>query len=173
MWRLYKLILDRFCAWAEEREVDPLLIEDYKQERLLKVQKPTVNRELTAIRSMFKMAFAWKLVDAKPCEGVKQYRGEPGRKAPEFFTARQVDLLLHKSQGSYLHDLILLDVYTGLRRTELAYLEWRDLNFENWTVTVQAKDELGWHTLRHTYASHLVMKGRPLVRCKTRKEGEL
>jgi len=221
-----RITLDRFCEWAGTRPTDTLTIENYKEYRLLSVKKQTVNREYNSLRSMFNMAVSWGMMEKNPCHGVKRYRIEPVRKAPNYFTRAEVDLILYKSEN-YLHDIVLFAVHTGLRRTELVYLQWRDINFGNWTVAVQAKDELnwqpksgkmrivpipkpcrrmllerkagtlsdfvfanqfgqprlhnlnrdfriflrgiglykkgtGWHTLRHTYASHLVMAGAPL-----------
>ena len=40
--------------------------------------------------------------------------------------------------------MILLDANTGLRQMELVFLQWWDINFENWTATIQAKDDIGW-----------------------------
>jgi len=227
VYKLECIILNRFCAWAGNRKVDSLLLEDYKEHRLLAVEKATINREYNAIQAMFKKAVSWDLVESNPCQEVKRYKIDASRKTPNYFTGQQVDLILYKSEGTYLHDPILLDVHTGLRKAELIFLQWHDINFANWTATVQAKDELhwqpksgkfrvvpipqpchkmllelkaktlspfvfansmggprknnltrdirkfltkiglyskgvGWHTFRHTYASHLAMKGRPL-----------
>ena len=220
-------ILYRFCEWVGNKAIEPLLVENYKDHRSPLVSKRTINREYDAIRSMFNMAVTWKMIEANPCHEVKKYKISRLRKSPDFFSKREVDLILHKSKNNYFHDMIMLAVHTGLRRQELVYLQWRDINLTNWTVTVQAKDELGWqpkggelriipiprpchqmlrertvkslsefvfpnqfggprtnnlnrdlrdflkrtglhkkgvgwHTLRHTYASHLAMKGAPL-----------
>ena len=77
---------------------------------------------------------------------MKRYKIKIDRQSPNYFANQQVDLILYKSRNNYLHDMILLDVYTGLRQTELAFLEWKDINFNTWTVTVQAKDEFSDHT---------------------------
>jgi integrase len=39
--------------------------------------------------------------------------------------------------------LVLL--YTGLRRSEVAYLEWKDIDFDNGFVSVQSKQEFGFN----------------------------
>ncbi len=224
-----RLILERFCTWFGDktaREMTPLTIEEYKDHRLLKVSRRTVNREYDAIRSMFNKAVLWRLIEENPCIGVFKYKIDRTRKAPNYFTREQTDLILDKAKGDF-RDMILFDLSTGLRRMELVFLQWRDINFDTWTVTVQAKDDLnwqpksgrlrvvpippacrqmllerkartlspfvfandfgrprvnnmnrnlrvflkkiglyqkgvGWHTLRHTYASHLAMKGTPL-----------
>jgi len=223
-------ILNHFCEWARDKETtEPLVIEDYKEYRLALVKERTVNREYDAIRSMFNKAVIWKMIEENPCIGISKYKIKKMRSAPNFLTVAQVDLVLHKSSSTYLHDMILLDVYTGLRKMELVYLEWTDINFQSWLLVIQAKDHLrwqpksgemrtvpipepchgmllerraqyqrlskfafsnelgrprlnnlgrdlrellvriglykrgmGWHTFRHTYASHLVMQGIPL-----------
>lgn len=138
-----RITLDRFCSWVGSKTADPLAIENYKEHRLLTVTRETVNREYNTIRSMFNMAVVWEMLDSNPCHEVKRYRIARTRKAPNYFTKAQIDLILYKCE-SYLHDIILFAVHTGLRRTELVYLQWRDINFRNWTAAVQAKDELNW-----------------------------
>jgi integrase len=220
-------ILNRFCEWADSRPVDPLLVEDYKQHRLLSVSRRTINREYDALRSMFNKAVAWNMVDSNPCKEVSKFKIKRDRQAPIFWSKSQVELILLKSEGLYFHDMMLLDLYTGLRKMELVYLEWSDINWQNWKLIVQAKDNyswqpkggtmrtvdipkpcrqmlrarrvkslssfifanqagkprlnnlnrdlreflskiglyqkgVGWHTFRHTYASHLAMEGVPL-----------
>jgi len=222
-------ILGRFCQWVGDKplsEITPLRIDGYKDHRLLSVTKRTVNREYDALRSMFNKAVLWGLIESNPCHGVSKYRIDRNRKAPNYLSNQQVDLLLYKAVND-LKDMILFALYTGLRKMELVYLQWRDINFDTWTVTVQAKDDInwepksgklrvvpipkpcrkvllerkakslsefvfanqfgrprlnnlnrdlrdllkriglywkgmGWHTLRHTYASHLAMRGVPL-----------
>jgi len=227
VYKLEVMILDRFCSFAGDQEISPLLIEDYKAERLLSVGRATVNREFNAIQAMFKQTVIWKMLDESPCREVKRFKIDSRRKSPPFWTSEQIDLILFKSEGSYIHDMILLACNTGLRKTELIYLEWADINFAHWLLTVQGKDDLnwkpksgelrvvpipetchgmlrerkvkslsqfvfanelggprvnnltrdlrrllqkiglyekglGWHTFRHTYASHLAMEGTPL-----------
>ena len=230
-YRVERIALDRFCSWAGKKNVDPLLIEDYKEYRLAFVAERTINRELDSIRALFKKAAAWypDKIEYNPCDGVGRYPVDIVAESPTFFTKTQVSTILYKSGKTYLHDMILLAVNTGLRQAELIYLQWRDINFDTWTVTVQAKKELGWkpkgrkarmrvvpipepcwrmlrqrkltsissfvfankfgearlnnlqrdlrdfldrlklykkgmgwHTFRHTYASHLAMKGVPM-----------
>jgi integrase len=44
----------------------------------------------------------------------------------------------------HIYALVATGVYAGLRRSELFYLEWSDVDFKRATITVQNKEE--WHT---------------------------
>ena len=52
-------VLSAFFGSRTLSEINPLLIERYKQERKEKVKPGTINRELACLRHMFTMAVKW------------------------------------------------------------------------------------------------------------------
>lgn len=142
-YRFDRMTLDKFLKFAGKKKLEPLLFEKYKRERALSVSKATVNRELDVLRSMCNLAVDWRLLEKNPYR-VKKFKDDSQAERVKFFTHAQVDLLLTKSRGTPLHDIILFAVNTGLRRSELVYLTWNDIDLDTWRVTVQAKPKLGW-----------------------------
>jgi len=198
------------------------------RERIGCCEISTVNREIGFLKAFFSKAVEWEYLNKSPAARLRLFK-QSKRRVPRFFTEKEVDLVLHKSKNisSYLHLIILTAVETGLRKSELIHLSWKDVNLDNLSIIVQAKSNwhpkdyeirsipistelalefkkhklkqegisrwvfptvygtvrrnnlgrdfknllkkcglyeqrTGWHTLRHTFASHLVMKGTPL-----------
>lgn len=210
------------------RKITAIQLEDYIRERRGRCEVSTVNREIGFLKAFFSKAAEWEYINKSPAARLKLFK-QSKRRVPRFFTEEEVDLVLHKSKkiSSYLHLIILTGVETGLRKSELIHLSWKDINLDNLSIIVQAKSNwhpkdyeirsipigtelalelkkhklkqegitrwvfptvygtvrrnnlgrdfkrllkkcglyeqrMGWHTLRHTFASHLVMKGTPL-----------
>lgn len=210
------------------RKITAIQLEDYIRERRGSCEISTVNREIGFLKAFFSKAVEWEYLDKSPAARLKLFK-QSKRRVPRFFTEKEVELVLHKSKtiSSYLHLIILTGVETGLRKSELIHLSWKDINLDNLSIIVQAKSNwhpkdyairsipigtelalelkkhklkqegisrwvfptvygtarknnlgrgfkrllkkcglydrgTGWHTLRHTFASHLVMKGTPL-----------
>jgi integrase len=206
-------------------EVTTKDIELYKSRRLKKVKKATVNRELNTIIAVFNKAVEWGNLIESPLKSVKKFK-EP-KKLPRFFSAKEIEKILNSinvSNQPQLKQIIYFLLHTGLRREELAHIEWDDVNLKEGSLYVQPKHDwtpkdnegrtipinsqlrklllslpregkyvfdsgndkfyykLGslsrsftrllkrieiknasLHTLRHTYASHLVMAGVDLA----------
>ncbi len=191
-------------------------IEDYIADRLKSVGKCSVNRELTLLKSMFAKAVEWEKVSINPCVRIKKFK-EPKRS--RFLTKEEIALLIGFCKVPNLLDAVLIALHTGMRRNELRYMHWVDLNFDRseirlpvtkngeeryipmnavtknvllrrrikkensfWvfpgksekkpydfrsafeTAREKAKlDDVRFHDLRHTFASHLAMKGVQLL----------
>lgn len=96
------------------------------------------------MKAFFSKAVEWEYLNKSPAARLKLFK-QSKRRVPRFFTEKEVNLVLHKSKkkSSYLHLLILTGVETGLRKSELIYLSWKDINLDNLSIIVQAKSN--WH----------------------------
>ena len=60
-----------------ELEQNPILIEDYKNERSKAVTNSTVNRDLACLKHMFTMAINWGIANENPVKRVKMLKENP------------------------------------------------------------------------------------------------
>ena len=106
-------------------------------------KKPaTISRKLAVLRSFYKSAVASGLVESNPCEGVRSPK--MGRRAPRILMTDEVDRLLDggvDQDALSLRNTAMLEVLYcgGLRVSELAGLNLRDIDFENRLVRVRGK----------------------------------
>ena len=117
------------------------MIEDYKTKRVKKVKPATVNKEIDAIKTMFRKATEWGYAKSNPAAKVKKFK-EPV-KTPGYLTEEQAAKLL-ETCPKHLYALFATALNTGMRRGELFNLQWKDVSLSKRTITVQNKED--WHT---------------------------
>lgn len=140
---LRKLLLSFFDSKniTDLKEVYLELLEDFKIERLAAVEKITHNREITSIKAFFNMMVQWGYLRDSPAKYLKKLRLPVN--VPRFLTKAELKNLLKAARGD-VKSIIQILLYTGLRRNELLYLRWQDIDMENKRVLVQNKE--GFHT---------------------------
>lgn len=120
------------------REVTPKMIESFKSQRHDSITfrgnrrtKATVNRELQLLSRIFSRAKVEKEWHSNPCSEVSLFKGEKKRKRwlRDELDERERLLAVLESRQTYLYRLVLLDLNTGLRRTEILSLKVEDVDF--------------------------------------------
>jgi integrase len=120
--------LQSFFGNANLGDISPLRIEDYQQKRVREVCPSTVNRELALLKHMFNVAERWSLHrGSNPVRLVKFLR-EDNLKFQTLSEEEERALLAECP--SYLQDMIVFAVNTGLRSGEIFNLKWEDVDFE-------------------------------------------
>jgi integrase len=61
--------------------------------------------------------------------------------APKFWTNEEIERILISSRRTYIHDMILVALNTGLRLNELRFLRWEDINLDKGFLLVQSHPE--------------------------------
>ena len=81
-------------------------------------------------------------IDKNVVSRVKKFRlpEQPKR----FLSQEEIHRLTEAARGSHIYPLLMTALHTGMRKSELFYLRWPDIDFGRHTVAVQAKDD--WHT---------------------------
>ncbi len=129
----------------ELQQITPGLLDDLKtawseKKRGLYVR----NRDIQSIKAMMRTAESWGLVKAQKWEAVKKDREPKGRLL--WYTAREVKGLLKVCHGPW-KTIALLGTLAGLRRGEMYWLSWADVDFQRKRVHVSPKPQ--WNPKDH------------------------
>ncbi len=116
------------------------------QKRAQLVGPATCNREFSRLRHLFKCAGDWGFIRSNPCRGVKELKEPPGR-IRYLYPPEIEKLLLACEPGSltqnpnnenrkmselintYLKPIVQVALHSGMRRSEILGLEWKDIDF--------------------------------------------
>lgn len=118
-------ILDREFGEKNIVDITNWNIEQWKKDRREKVKPATVNRELAALKSMFKKAVEWKRLNENPARQVKLFKTQ-GRL--RFLMPEEIQTVLSNC-SDHLRPIVTVAVHTGLRKTELLTLKRTQTDF--------------------------------------------
>ena len=114
-------------------QIFPDMIEAYKMARTKQVSPATVNREVACLKHMFNLAIKWKKTSINPVKEVRFFREE--KHNLRWLTEREEERLLPKC-FSHLRPVVIVAIYTGMRKGELMDLTWDKIDFDKNTITV-------------------------------------
>lgn len=111
-------------------EVGVSHIERWKLQRAARVRPATVQRELNALRAALNRAQSWRLVSENPARRVR-YRPEKTAGRLRVLSDAERARLLERlgRRGDTLAILAITALNTGLGRSELFRLRWKDIHF--------------------------------------------
>jgi len=141
--RTWEKYLDEYGI-KKLRDVSPLVIEGFKSRILEKGDSPvTFNRYLELLKAALNKAVEWDLLRGNRLRTFKKLKSDRSRQV-RFLTREEIQKVLQVADD-LMRRVILILLYTGLRRSEFVYLEWKDIDFENDLIYVQSKPEYGFH----------------------------
>lgn len=118
-------------------EITRYQIESYQSKRLSEVGVCMVNRELTVLKGMLTKAIDWGFLTKNPVKGIKL---EKERARMRYLNQDEIKRLLQgcskKGQRRYLRPMVIIDIHTGLRKSELLKVKKADVDLEHDTLTV-------------------------------------
>ena len=120
------------------KDVTPLDIEKWKQERLKTVTPTSTNIELCQIKALFSKATEWKLIYENPAKNIKKIKPPP--KTPRFLSKGEIKKLVDATNGQ-LRLIIKTFIVTGFRLSELINFRWEDIDWDRKIITIQAHDD--------------------------------
>lgn len=105
-----------------------------------KVRTPaTVNRYRASLSGVFKVAMEeWRWLDDSPMRFVRKLEEPPGR--TRFLDDNELLRLLEVAQDSkskYLYIVIVIALFTGMRRGEILKLKWSDVDLDTGRVVIR------------------------------------
>jgi integrase len=129
-------IFNKFMGDVEVSGISTRDIDLYKATRIKNVSGNTVNHDLRSLKAFFNRLVVWKMIDSNPCTGIKTIRVVDTIRP--YLSKEDLAKLLKHTQGTQLHDIILLAAMTGLRRGELLGLTWEDVDLKQGTLLVHS-----------------------------------
>jgi integrase len=125
------------------RDISPALVEEYKARTQLTSGPGSFNNTLKLIKSMLNKAVEWKCLRENPLKGIKLLKDRNVREV-RYFTLEEIETILSLADP-FMQKVITILLNTGLRRAELIYLQWDDIDFQNNLIRIQSKPESGFH----------------------------
>lgn len=99
-----------------------------------------INRDLRSIRTAIHKAEAWGYTSKQDWSSVRYIKTPKGRLL--FFSLEEIQKLRKVCRGPFL-TILMLGARAGLRRAEIFWLEWSDVDFERNRIHIAPKD--GWN----------------------------
>jgi len=99
----------------------------------------TVNLELEAIKTMLNLAIKWDYLKINPMKLVRPLKVDD-KKPLRFLTEEECDRLL-KATPNHLYPIYFTFLSTGLRKAELEYLRWNDIDLKNRLIFIRKKPD--------------------------------
>lgn len=114
--------------------------QDYLNHRLNadKITLNTANRIIASVKAWLNFAVRRKYILINPLKDFKKYRSP--QNPPKFLPKGEVEKIIVAAKESPLYPAVMTALYTGMRKKELATLDWPDVDFEGNVITVRNKD---------------------------------
>jgi integrase len=164
-WERDKISLQHLVRFFVNRQLSAITskdIESYKTKRLRDgVQKPTVNRELRCLSTLFNKAKKWKRHIGENPVAAEIFFHEDPKKGYVLKPHEEAKLL--EAAASPLREFILFGLHTGLRRGQILSLTWNQVDLANARVFLPAsgnKDKKD-HTLPLSQTAVRVLRSLP------------
>ena len=109
-------------------DVTPALVQQVKERMIeLKMGKHNINRLIQCLKAMMHHAERWELVPKREWSGISKIKTPKGRVV--FHTCDEIKKLLAACPSPAWRLVVLLGCDAGLRRGEIANLQWQDVDF--------------------------------------------
>ncbi len=155
----YRHTSARFCdryGTLKLMDIVPAHIMEFMRQRP-HIAPATRAKHLRELSVMFNTAVTWGYILKSPCKGVRAPRVP--RNPPRVLEKRQVRELLESVRGTPYYALLATAAFAGLRREELVWLDWDDVDCERRQLYLRNKPE---HPLKD-YEARTVPIPTPLV----------
>lgn len=134
----------RFCSDNSELNIDDIT-EKFLKKYLVnlterELDKTSISRKLSAIRSLFRYAFRNELIESNPASSLPSPKTR--RKLPSVVDVNSLEYLIEdsKSNTDLLQKIILELLYgCALRVSELCNLKYKDIDFESSKIRILGK----------------------------------
>lgn len=115
-------------------EITTSMVERYKSKRHGNVSVATVNRELACLKCIFNKAILWNMTGNNPAKSVKLFKENNARL--RYLEKEEIAKLLSNCPH-VLKAVVTVAINTGMRKSEIQNLKWRDINFKRGYITLK------------------------------------
>jgi len=126
--------LKDFFKGRKLSDIQPQDVDDYKASRLSEVAPATVNRELEVLRHLFHLAERWNKFFGK--NPVSRAGLLPLNNHKERILSLDEEKRLLNACDSYMRNIIITALYTGMRKGEVISLKWENVDLDNGIITI-------------------------------------
>lgn len=123
--RLVQVFGKKLLSEVKRADIDLYIADRLKQG----VEKSTVNREISVIKVMYRLANDWDITDSNPAKKVQKF-SERVFQRDRFLTIPELERLLCVCSEN-LRQYLLVLIFSGLRRGEVLNLTWSCVDFDN------------------------------------------
>lgn len=161
--------LDKWTAWLGARSLASLRDTDiiqWRDQRYAQgVSAATIDRELSALKGLYKWARAQRMRITNPAAGITSHRGvgvrvkpEKRRPAPGAVDRTRAAILAHLEPDTAAQTLAVYDLarYTGLRRSGIVGLRWDDLHLDATTPHLVVRQDRAGQTKSTSHTVPLI-----------------
>ena len=128
---LHDINAKRICDYMQARVGKRYTRPGWQQAK--RITPATVNRELAALKALFRQAVAWERLVLSPAAGISALKEAPN--PPRLLTSGEVTRLLAE-MPDHLRAAVGVCVYAGLRKTEVLRLRWQDIDLKAGVLTI-------------------------------------
>ena len=97
----------------------------------------TINSYLTTLKQLYNYAEKRRFLQDNTAKQVRRLKKRP-RKPPRYFSEEEIEKIL--SYETPYRDVFVVLLYTGMRRNELRFLEWEDIDLKNKIIKIRNKE---------------------------------
>jgi len=126
-------------------EIDYKMLEDFRDERKktptqygTERSDRTVNFELSIVRQAFRKAIKWKKVEKNPFQDADDLFYKLDNRRERALTEDEVIRLI-EACPNYLKPIVITAVLTGLRKSDILNLVWKDIDLEKGLIRVKER----------------------------------
>jgi integrase len=153
--RFYQTSVSYFIPVLKKRfeekllsEIDYKALEDFRDDRKktptqhgTERSERTVNIEMSILRRMFRKGVKWGMVEKNPFENADDLFFKENNRRERALTEDEVRRLIDACP-KYLKPIVIAALYTGLRKSDIFNLKWRDIDLKKGLIRLEeAKTE--------------------------------
>jgi len=129
--------LGRVCQVKSPLDITPKLIKVFRRRQLENgLSARTINKHVSAIRSALSYAVRDEVIPENKLLGQNRLMLRTEQKPPRILEVGELTALMNTATDLRQKLVISLGYYHGLRRAEICYLQWQDVDLEDYRLSV-------------------------------------